>query len=347
MASGDRITVLRSRYRRNEGMTRKEHSLFARAVRAAVFASFVLLVACGSPAPMGRVNSFDVDPRTNVVVGATITIPSRFVAHDRPKFYMKTNHGETSAWKIQRVRTSRDLATLDLASANYGRAPGINAAVAVYFRDRDNDLEVLPLAVTVAPVLPLSIANPNFTAWTPGMPSPDDWPVRASSRTTSFDVVRIEGRKSGIRLSVATRPVQHPGTLATPIPGAVEAATISQTVILRKNQLYVEMRPFQSCVVDGGHLTVATGVEISSGSRPLAFFCVGQPFETRATLAGRVVFVKSVPGTIGVWNYARFNIRSFLSSNRKITIGFTTQVDTVRSPYDWATLDVASVLNEK
>jgi hypothetical protein len=195
---------------------------------------------------------------------------------------------------------------------------------------------------TLSPAL---IRNAKFTAWTVGaFPTPDSWSVTATART-SFDIraLRYHG---GVRMSVATTPLQMPGAIATPVARSAPAVKLSQPVQAIGRRLRVVIRPFMPCTIAGGRATAVTGVQITAASGSSAIFCIGSShYSGRVRLAGRTVMARVVPGRIGAWNDVDFDVGPVVRmlGAPPFTLAFIAQVDAKLSPYDWVTMDVASV----
>jgi hypothetical protein len=301
-----------------------------------------------TPPPTGEaVIAFTLDPHGTYVTAFAVGLPSKLVRTTPSIYYLKTNHGITTEWKKKSVMTQSGSATITFVPLRREKGPGITDDVAAYyFRRTDGHLDVLPLTYVQPPVpSPAPILNPDFQYWTSEVyPSPVSWPITAAPGA-SFDV-RVLGKYEGVRLSVATSPLQSPGAIATPVPGGAPAVRLTQAVQLRGRHLRARMRPFEPCAVVNGRVIVAAGVELSAASATPSLFCVGRnAFSGPANLGGSPVAVTIVPGTIGAWNDVDFNIATAKRAlgNAPVTLAIITQVDATRSPYDWITLDVASV----
>jgi hypothetical protein len=308
------------------------------------------LAGCASEAnPTGEaVVAFTLDPHARYVVGVAIGLPTQLVAQTSSVLYLKSDHGRTSAWKKGRVSTEGPNAAITYVPMHRGeRGPDVNDSVAAYyFTAHDDKLDLLPLTyVMPAQASPPPIANPNFHFWTSELyPSPVSWPISALPRT-SFDV-KVLGNYAGVRLSVATTPVQQPNAIATPVAGSAPAVSITQSVALRGERVLARIRPFQPCTVRSGRVIVADGIELLANGEQPVLFCVGDAaFSGSASLGGQRVIVKVVAGKIGSWNSLDFNIAPLKRAPgaEPFTMAIITQVDAVRSPYDWVTMDVASV----
>jgi hypothetical protein len=315
----------------------------------ALIAFSVLICGCGMPPrPTGEaVIAFTLDRHGTYVTGFAVGLSKKLVPSTPSTYYLKTNHGVTTAWKKKGVFTQGGSATITFVPLRHEKGPGITQDVAAYyFRRPDGKLDMLPLTYVLPPApSPPPILNTNFAYWTSeAYPSPVSWPI-ASDRRASFDV-HVLGNYEGVRLSIATTPVQQLGAIATPIPGSAPAVRLTQAVNLRGGHLQARLRPFEPCTVSGGTVIVGAGLELSAASGSPSLFCVGRAaFSGWANVGGSRVAVTIVPGKIGGWNNVTFNIDAAKRAlgNQPATLAVIVQVDATRSPYDWVTMDAAAV----
>jgi hypothetical protein len=308
----------------------------------------------------GVVKAFQVDTKTNAVVAATIVIPYRFVSGGRgvPRFYMKTNHGTTTVWKSARMARHEKSAIVTLVPMvrNAPGGPMSNDMVVVYFDKRPGGAlavlppaHVLPPPPSPAPILnaPAPILNADFSVWTGADPNltPAGWFIRSSKRT-SYDVRPFSTDNQGVRISVATTPVQRPGVISTPIPNSTATVALAQSMTLTDSRLQVNVRPFQPCLVRGRRIIAATGMEVSNRYGDRELFCVGRfKYTGRVLMAGQVVPIEILPGRVGAWNLLKIDVTRIVRAKKSspITLSFFGDVDTSQSPYDWITMDVSTV----
>jgi hypothetical protein len=334
--------------------------MIARPSRVLLWLLIALVVSVGSlagcaaePRSTGEaVVAFTLDSHSRYVVGVAIGLPTKLLDQTSSVLYLKSSHGRTSLWKKGSVSTEGPNAAITFLPMYRGeRGPDVNDSVAAYYFTRSADkLDELPLTYVMPPLpSPPPIANRDFRHWTSELyPSPVSWPISALPGT-SFDV-KVLGNYAGVRMSVATTPVQQPNAIATPVSGSAPGVSISQSVTLRGDHVLARMRPFEPCTVRGGRVIVADGIELSASGGEPALFCVGTTaFSGTANLGSQRVIVNVIPGKIGGWNAVDLNIARVkrAAGGQPLTMAIVTQVDAARSPYDWVTMDVASVASAR
>ncbi|HEV3153088.1 MAG TPA: hypothetical protein VGZ02_04735 [Candidatus Baltobacteraceae bacterium] len=339
-------------------MTPQSKPLLQRA-RAAGFLIVAALSACTPLPSPGYIQTFRVNPRSELVVKAAIVIPVDRVPPRTATYYMKTNHGETSKWRALRSVRDGATATVVLVPKGKNTTPKADDAALVYFEDpHSRQFDVLPPAFVMpypTPPPPQPLVDPDFSAWTGVYPNlvPAGWTVTTSDRA-SFDIRPFTGDNRGVQISIASTPVQSTGSIATPIPAATATVNLLQPTVLTGRYLRVEMRPFQPCIIENGKVIAATGIEATTmpdvTAERTALFCVGPAaYSGPATIDGQPIRAFVVRGHVGQWNDVRFDVSQIRASAERfpVSLSLVAALDPARSSYDWITMDVTSLQSER